>query len=389
MEQVYIDTARTEKEEIILNIASYCSLFALMLQMLMYAIFGGSSIIHIGVLIIAAIPTLLAFPIWLRRDINKVIIPYLTFLVVFLFQYILFVDSREFMTEYLFQFLFMCIPAYISMSLKQDYEIEKSTLIKISFLIFIMGVFYFGLVLAGRINWGNHSYNMSYSYYMLLPALVFTHKFFERLHLIDLMIMVAAVITILMLGSRGPLLCWIVYFAFNMYFSNIGIVFKFAWSIVLGMVLLAFNSIIEFLIPVLSIFGINSRSLEYFLSGELITNSGGRDIIFDTIWNLIKTNPFMGNGIGADISATGQYSHNLFLDLLLHYGIFLGGGMILLLLFIILKAYRNTEEKSIWLMFLCAGFIPAMVSGTYLTSMLLWIFIGYCRRYTSLRIKLI
>ena len=142
------------------------------------------------------------------------------------------------------------------------------------------------------------------------------------------------------------------------------------------------------ILPYLGVFEINSRSMEYFVTGSLVTDLGGRDTIYSIVVELIKQNFAFGSGIGADLAATGQYSHNLFLDLLLHYGIFLGTSMILIILVMMWISLSKTNDKALWFVFFCGGFLPSMVSGTYLSSMLLWIFFGYCRRHNCLRFKL-
>ncbi len=376
-----------KKEEIILNIASFCSIFALMLQMLLYAVIGNNSIIHLLVLIIAAVPTLRALPIWLKRDADKMIFPYMAFLSVFVVQYIVFFENRVYMTEYLFQFLFMCIPAYISMSIKLDFDLEIDVMKRILFWVFLMGLVYFILIVVGKIDWGKHSYNMTLSYYMLLPAVLYTYEFYRKHRLLDFLVMVLSVIIIAMIGSRGPLLCWGLFLLLNVYFANVSAIFKMLWTAIIIVFAFSFNKILNLFIPILKMFGINSRSLEYFLSGELLSNSGGRDYIYNTISSLILQKPITGNGIGADLMATGQHSHNLFLDLLLHYGVLFGGLMICILIVLFIKSFCNTDNKTIWFMFFCAGFVPSMVSGTYLSSMLLWIFLGYCRRNTTLKLS--
>ena len=234
---------KVKKEQRILSIASFCSVFALMFQMLLYGLLGSRSSIHILVLIIAAIPTIRALPIWLKYSFDRAILLYGIILLVFVSQYFIFPANRIFMTEYLFQFLFMCIPAYISMSIDMDERIRIDVFQKICWSIFGIGEIYFIAILTRIIGWGNHSYNMSFSYYMLLPALGFTFFFFNGYGTINVFPMLLAVLSIVMLGSRGPLLCWGLFFLFGMYFSKVRIFFKIMWTLVLGGVLAFYEQI--------------------------------------------------------------------------------------------------------------------------------------------------
>lgn len=379
---------KERKECIVLGVSSFCSLFALMLQTLLYGLLGNSMLIHIFVLIVAAIPTIRALPIWLKYEFDRVILCYGSILIVFLIQYMVFLDNRAYMTEYLFQFLFMCIPAYLSMSMNWDTKIQTDIFKAFCWNVFVLGELYFFMILVGRIAWGGYSYNMAFSYYMLLPALGFTYCLYRERKKIYIVPLIFAMISIIMLGSRGPLLCWVVFFLFGLYFSDIKLSFKCIWTVVIFIIFMFYKKIIMLLLPYLDELGINSRSMEYFITGSLVTDLGGRDTIYSIVIELIKQNFVFGSGIGADLAATGQYSHNLFLDLLLHYGVFLGISMILIIIVMMWISLSKTNDKTLWFVFFCGGFLPSMVSGTYLSSMLLWIFFGYCRRHNCLRFKL-
>ena len=126
--------------------------------------------------------------------------------------------------------------------------------------------------------------------------------------------------------------------------------------------------------------GFNSRSLSYIASGDFL-NSSGRNEITSMSISMIISKPLFGNGIGSDLATIGQYTHNLFLDLLLHYGVVIGILLSIVVLCLLLIGLFRSNNKSIFVLFFCAGFLPSMISGTYLSSVFLWLFLGYCFRH--------
>lgn len=378
---------KKDSNNIILSSAAYISLITLTLQVLLYAIFDNNPIVHYIVLGIAAVPTFLSLYVWVKINSSLPILMYSGTVLIYIVQYILFAENREVMNDYILQFFLMCLPAFINMTLVDDGNIEKRILEKFSIIIFALSEIYFVLILLGFAYWKKHFYSMSLSYFMLLPTLYFTYLSFKNRRVKYMALAFLSVINIFFLGSRGPLLCWIIFFAFCLIFStrkstkilSLLLVILFACS---------FSYILEIFSYMLSGFSINSRSFQYILSGQLLSNYSGRDILFDTIISLILRNPILGNGLGADIIATGQYTHNLILDLLLHYGIIVGSIFLLTICFMIMLSLLYEKDRLYWLVFFCSGFVPIMFSSTYLRFVLLWIFLGYCARIIPVRLIL-
>lgn len=376
---------RKVTNNLILSSAAYISIITLTLQMLLYAIFDNNPIIHPIVLSIAAVPTFLSLYVWVKINSQLPILMYSGTFLVYIIQYMLFPENRDVINEYILQFILMCLPAFINMALIDDNNVEKRILGKFSTIIFILSEIYFLIILLGIAHWESHFYSMSLSYYMLLPTLYFTYLSFKNKSIIYISLTFLSVINIFFLGSRGPLLCWLVFFVFCIAFNTKESI-KMLSLILFLLLVCSFSSILEIFSHLLNGFSVNSRSFQYILSGQLLSNYSGRDMLFDTVISLILKNPILGNGLGADIIATGQYSHNLILDLFLHYGVIFGSIFLLLVSFTIILSFKYEKDRLYWLIFFCSGFVPIMFSNTYLRFVLLWIFFGYCVRIIPLRL---
>lgn len=86
-----------------------------------------------------------------------------------------------------------------------------------------------------------------------------------------------------------------------------------------------------------------------------------------------------GIGIGGDrYILNGAYSHNIFIEIIANFGIFIGGIIIILIFICIIKALlqKNSLNYSIIAIWLCIGFVHFMVSNSYIVDMRFWIFLG-------------
>ncbi|WP_252314144.1 hypothetical protein [Sinobaca sp. H24] len=80
---------------------------------------------------------------------------------------------------------------------------------KSSFLVFIIGAILGILIITGNLT--ADEYSMALSYYMLLPAIIYFDKFFDKYSLINSLFVIISLIVILALGSRGAILCFLIF----------------------------------------------------------------------------------------------------------------------------------------------------------------------------------
>ena len=206
-------------------------------------------------------------------------------------------------------------------------------------------------------------------------------------------IFVLNVITVLLKGSRGTLLC------------TIGaLLMVFIWSIPrlsykrLLLYLICISTFIflvifwPVLIKQLSEISPDSRSI-YLLSNlsdkELFLT--GRSDIYDKTLLLISKRPFTGYGIfgagyylskelGFDSLQKGVYAHNLILDFILHYGVIIGLLLSIIWFYNSINVIRIAvaEKNNLLLPCLWVGYtVFLLFSGTYISDKIFWFLAGF------------
>lgn len=321
-----------------------------------------------------------ALPTVLRLNMLKFVATYFIAIFIFLIHYLFFSENHLYLKELIFPFFFMCLPAFVYSISLSDWNVLKQIMKKASVLIFFFGVILGILIFSGKSSVG--AYSMSLSYYMLLPAIIFLEEFIEKFSLKALLFFLTSVIVILALGSRGAVLCIIVFvllksIRFNFKFTNSKILFN---LITIGIIIPAFiylDYILKFIYNSLLNFGIESRSILLFLREDV--HLSGRDYIYQNNMREIMESPILGLGLGGDRNINGGgYVHNFFLEVLANFGLIVGGILLVLMIVLILKSLLVKDKKnySMVIIWVSLGFVQLMVSSSYLVDIKFWIFLG-------------
>ena len=215
---------------------------------------------------------------------------------------------------------------------------------------------------------------MAFGYASLLPCM---YLFLQK-NIYDILMSVILLVMILFAGSRGPLVAigafYIVHFFFLPTRQKI-------W-LTIFLTLLVIVSVI-YLIEYVDLSA--SRTIMTFMSGDASEHST-RDGLYLGASKLIAERPFFGWGIGADRNLLGAYCHSIFYEITLHYGLLF--SMCFFLLFVIicirnlfLKRLENNGGAEFYLMMIIYGFVPMIVSSSYLLDFKFAILIGYLSRF--------
>lgn len=358
------------KGDFILSFAAFFHVAVLMLQELLVAasIIEHESFRKFSVLL-AAVPTVVALFYVIKREPFLFFITYGLISYISLLTLILFPDNKQYMISGSFYLLCINVPCFLCIVSIKEIFILKKVMLLLSYIIFVLGVFYFYLLTVGKITF--LSYSMTFSYYLLLPALVFLNQ--KKIQFTFMFILIC--ILMLMLGSRGALFIALVYAFLVTMLDN-----KVRKYLILAVIILGISAgrILTFILTMENRIGVESRTLNMLMQGN-ITDSSERFYLYSKIWNDINDNPYFGKGIFGDrVILRGEYSHNIILEVLNNFGLIIGSGLILLLLF---AAYRtfynlNNESKRMLLLFFCYGILPLMVSGSYLIQAGFGLFLG-------------
>lgn len=337
------------------------------------------SIVQIISKLIVGLCYIYAFPVMWTRSKKIFIITYSIVFFLFLNQYLFFFSNREILISLSFPFFFISIPAVIYTLSLRDYKIFLNIFRKTAKGVFVIGVVFSLFIFSGNSN--NSLYSMSFSYYMLLPGLLFIGDFIEKYKISSLMYSLITIIIIVALGARGPLLCILVFIFFKMTHLNTknirkDILFKLSSLSLIFLLTIQFDNIIHWLSLFLGKYGIYSRTLFLLQQGEV--ELSGRDNISNQIMSNVMESPLVGIGVGGDRLLTGTYSHNLFVEILSGWGFIIGGITIIGIILLIIRAYiiSNKFMKNILAFWISIGFVHLMVSSTYITEFKFWIFIG-------------
>lgn len=370
-----------------ISIAIMSSTVLLTIQFFLLTFFNlidtpSGSILQNGTKVLVAIIFAYTFPIIFKEHKKKLFVVYFISLFIFLSHYLLFPNNREFMDQLIFPFFFMSLPMFVyAMSLK-NWTVLKDIMKKASLIIFVCGSILSLMILVGMAK--VDSYSMAFSYYMLLPAVIFADELIERLSIPALFISTFSLISILAIGSRGAVLCMAVFIVLKLIkpsaqvrLSKVKMYFIFAFFVISLFIIINLQNLLLILYNWLLQFGVDSRSIILFLSGEVKLT--GRDDLYDRIIAEISSHPIVGIGIAGDRRVLdGTYAHNIFLELLADFGVFIGMFVIFFLMIMIISIMfiKDDLRYNMLIIWVSLGFVSMFVSGSYLTDLGFWTFLG-------------
>ena len=231
------------------------------------------------------------------------------------------------------------------------------------------------------------SHNLMFASFFFLYASFFEHR---KLSLIFYFI---NLIYIFLLGSRGALLYLLIpsflLVVVYLYHTNRRLL---RWFLgMLGVVLLTLSVFSSHIIALLGQMFPDSRTILILKDLNFFGIDSRLDHLLPSI-HAVGAAPFRFRGLFADSVLTarhlevplsgGLYAHNLFVELLVDYGVVFGGLVILLIAYITVKAIsRIIRVNKFYLYFVFLTFaiyplIESMVSGSFTISYQLWIGIG-------------
>lgn len=221
----------------------------------------------------------------------------------------------------------------------------------------------------------------------------------KRYLAVAMMIMVL----LLLLGSRGALIIMIIFTAVAMFLSarknsSRFAVFALVSFLFAALVLLFLEPILSFLVRIFP----DSRVINLLISGNIFKGSG-RSELTEYCIKVISQAPLKIRGLFADRSVlinyfggtslmgfwiepdagSALYAHNIFLELIMQFGIILGGGLCVYILLQNAKVLRlsiGTDciyTSLLSLFIFCRGMLQLLVSSSYVLNSWFWLFIGF------------
>ena len=192
-------------------------------------------------------------------------------------------------------------------------------------------------------------YSVSFGYNVMLYMIPFLYDALTHRRKSDILGAAIGLYMMLTNGSRGPMLFVGVFLVayFLMHLQNSGkkwLVLS-AMVIVVAMGYLFYNQLMAILADVLTSLNLSSRFIMKLIDGS-IAEDNGRFPIWNAAIEMIREQPLgygaFGSRPGIEPYVYAGYPHSVILEILIDFGVFVGGA---LLLFLFVNAYRVLFKK--------------------------------------------
>lgn len=356
---------KSDKEDYFLSLIALAQFPLVFVQLLLISFGWAPESTTIYRVILSAGTILLAIPVILKRKGGSFIGFYFFVCILYLIHYFIFPSTIEYWHDNGFRFLIpICIPTLFCVLSIKNLECFYIALKHICYITALCCTVFGLRLLTGGYD-TEDTYFMNFGFLLLLPVIVL---FLENTWY-SILLSILFFLLIVVFGSRGPLISVA---AFTGYY----IVRKKEYILLIVIAILfvagysAFSSYLDSM-------GISSRTIQMFLSGDMMDETG-RGEIRNILLKGINENPIIGNGLFGDRALTKGYAHNFFLEVICDFGYVFGGILLLWLLYEIVYVtfYLRGYHKDIFVAMLCVLFLPLMTSGSYLQEPNFFIFIG-------------
>lgn len=307
---------------------------------------------------------------------------------IFFIELLVYTKGEKYLDYYLFEFVIKILPLYFVGVSLINFE-EKKSLIHILYILSIITLFadiFYRFTMQAPMSeveslyWGD----MDKAYNLLPHCCLIAYYSIKRTNIWNLISAIVGGIYLLMLGTRGAALIYILLILMLLVMGK-----NSKWAIV--RLIIVFSVVYTFLRS--SIYktflywfynkaknlGLSVRIFDHILSRNAFTSSG-RDTIRETLLVAIQKQPIIGYGLCADRVIAGSYAHNIVLELWVEFGVIVGTILFLSLVFVLFKGLHcaKEEEKALIISLIFGVFFKLFLSGSYLDNGLLFFLIGLC-----------
>ena len=296
-------------------------------------------------------------------------------LVVFLFfcSYLMGFSEKAVLTSTFFWTAVICVPIGSAGMAVKDKTVLFHMMRTLSFYLFPI------LCIALLSMRDRGLYSMPVSYALVLPVLFLLTSFDNNGRWISLALALAGTMLIALFGARGPLACIAFYIVLKIYMyrknkKGISRIFLLLFAI---LAVLALSKVILSALQILlKSRKINSYVLRRIVGGSLL-QSTGRMRLWEHYLEMIRQRPLSGYGVMGGWIDASSGPHNMLLELLLAFGVLLGGTLCCYVIYLFIKAISNNQGESRDLYLILASYNVTMylVAGNCLKSPLFFLFV--------------
>lgn len=179
----------------------------------------------------------------------------------------------------------------------------------------------------------HYSYNLSFGYAIMFPTIIFMYLYIKEKKNRHLILSLIGFYFALTQGSRGSVLVGIIFIGLmvingilNSSDTTNKVLKLIGMSIGIIAVMLTGEYILTYIAMLLSEAGVESRTLNLLIQGE-VTDGTGRNLIWASVLSAISQGGILGYGAFGDRPFVyplhnAAYSHNIFLEMICSFGVF-------------------------------------------------------------------
>lgn len=310
------------------------------------------------------------------------------------------IDSKNYVALVKYIALFGGIYLIVGSSIRVYSHIIKECLYKMPFPLIILGILNY-IIISDSLT--SSDYSMELSYANMTTALICTVIFYAgeinnktsikcstsivRTRFFSFINLILSYALVLIGGSRGPILAILI-------IAILSTIYSFKYSKNTSVIIISFIVVLIILGNLLLFSNYFSEShirLFSLMAKNNIMETSGREYYARISLKGILDHAFMGVGVFKDriyiynrfhrayaTNSLGSYPHNFFLEVLLQYGIIIGGVLIITFLVLLFKAYKEQIQQSQEVLLLMIGlFIPLLVSKSYVQTWDFYMILGF------------
>jgi O-antigen ligase len=320
------------------------------------------------------------------------------YILIYITRIILNLGNSEDSFLFFFQFLCLGVPGIISAAIVFKLNLIKELICISDLMAVVLATTYFFSILVPYLNGtfisnlGGASYQfLSYSAIFTLGLLIYNNylgeknirwKFFQSntYSIINIFLILICIFTALLAGGRGAFLLLLIYLLLIL-------IFKWNHSKIYYLLYIFFISVFTLLIYFISNFyndsklfqGLERASnfLSIFSGGDYRDSLSGRDYVYREMIYAVNNSPLFGYG-PFEVESLLFRPHNIYLELILQFGIIVGSLFFILIVYIFLRALKSKNIDINWIFWI--GLFPMtmlMFSGSYMLHSVFMFFITY------------
>lgn len=304
---------------------------------------------------------------------------------IYLSHMLFFPANEKFLSDKAADYFLMVLPFFL-LGVVCDIDKCIGLLEKISLAYIILGVLYFYYVssVVETYEMDTTVDQMGIAYQYLPHVLLVLYSLLKKFNILYLIGFLLGTFMIIGTGNRGSLLLIAVFLLFFFLFSGEKLV---SWGriILVGVIaiaLLNMGSLMNLLYIVLDDMGLSVRSLIFLMDNNFMDDNG-RDAVQTNLYIAMQNSPLLGYGLCGDRVINGDYgdfAHNLYIEMIISFGPFLGlliFSSILVLLFLGFRNAKSNNQRFFFLLLFCCGFLKLFLSSSFMGERLFYMLLGF------------